>query len=61
MGIPRFFRWLVERYPLVLQDCSPLVMPEVDNLYLDLNGVIHVSAHAGTLGALVPHLESALP
>lgn len=61
MGIPRFFRWLVERYPQILQDSSPLVLPDLDNLYLDLNGVIHVSAHSGSLGALVPHLEPALP
>jgi 5'-3' exoribonuclease 1 len=45
MGVPKFFRWMSERYPL----CSELIgknrMPEFDNLYLDMNGIIHNCSH----------------
>lgn len=44
MGVPKFFRWLVERYPLVLEDVDPrgcAPTSPFDNLYLDLNGVLH--------------------
>ncbi|KAI8612972.1 XRN 5'-3' exonuclease N-terminus-domain-containing protein [Chytriomyces sp. MP71] len=45
MGIPKFFRWISERYPL----CSNLItenrIPEFDNLYLDMNGIIHPCSH----------------
>ncbi|KAJ3023129.1 UNVERIFIED_CONTAM: hypothetical protein HDU68_008771 [Siphonaria sp. JEL0065] len=45
MGIPKFFRWISERYPL----CSHLVqenkIPVFDNLYLDMNGIIHPCSH----------------
>jgi len=57
MGIPKFYRWLSERYPQISQDASNA--PEVDNFYLDMNGIIHVSAHSNSLGHLIPHLNSA--
>lgn len=61
MGIPKFYRWLSERYPLINQDHSDNSMPEIDNLYLDMNGIIHMSSHANSLGHLIPHISSALP
>lgn len=46
MGVPKFYRWLSERYPLINQaiDESTL-LPGCDNLYLDLNGSIHNATH----------------
>jgi 5'-3' exonuclease/20S proteasome alpha/beta subunit len=72
MGVPKFFRWLSERYPKInqrigripesatilehygqlpatqvlpddLSTCS--IFPEIDRLYIDMNGVIHGCSH----------------
>ena len=49
MGVPKFFRWLAERYPLLQQEIAGNQIPGIDNLYLDMNGVIHNCSHgAGT-------------
>jgi len=65
MGIPKFYRWISERYPCLSQviaqqqvlcvmcrfhSClSPLFaaaqIPDFDNLYLDMNGIIHTCTH----------------
>lgn len=55
MGVPTFFRWLVDRYPNVVvparspiqeQTCSTSDAGlEFDNLYLDMNGIIHPCFH----------------
>lgn len=49
MGIPKFFRWLSERYPLINQTINhENVGPVFDNLYLDMNGIIHNCTHANS-------------
>lgn len=50
MGVPRFYRWISERYPKINSIISELsLMPEFDNLYLDMNGIIHACSH-GSVG-----------
>ena len=46
MGVPKFYRWLSERYPLINQKVTATSRAECDNLYLDMNGIIHNSAHS---------------
>ena len=45
MGIPKFYRWISERYPLINQVVKGSLRPEFDNLYLDMNGIIHMCSH----------------
>ncbi|EPQ31496.1 uncharacterized protein PFL1_00831 [Pseudozyma flocculosa PF-1] len=45
MGIPKFFRFMSERYPLISQLIEDNKIPEFDNLYLDMNGIIHNCSH----------------
>lgn len=46
MGVPKFYRWLSERYPLINQMISgAVILPEIDNFYLDMNGIIHACTH----------------
>ncbi|XP_077287870.1 5'-3' exoribonuclease pacman [Arctopsyche grandis] len=46
MGVPKFFRFISERYP-----CISELLPkdahncEFDNLYLDMNGIVHMCSH----------------
>ncbi|KAK9468255.1 alkaline phosphatase [Lipomyces arxii] len=48
MGIPKFFRWISERYPLISQLIEGNKIPEFDNLYLDMNGILHNCTHKDT-------------
>ncbi|KAF8820042.1 hypothetical protein IE077_003648 [Cardiosporidium cionae] len=58
MGVPSFYRWLCQRYPLIVKDANdqdeegeagtypPIPKgEELDNLYLDMNGIIHPCTH----------------
>ncbi|WFC96839.1 exonuclease II Exo2 [Malassezia brasiliensis] len=45
MGVPKYFKWLSERYPLIMQLVEENRIPEFDNLYLDMNGIIHNCSH----------------
>ncbi|KAL0215456.1 hypothetical protein P9112_007640 [Eukaryota sp. TZLM1-RC] len=55
MGVPKFFRFICERYPLILTPVSLDEGAEFDNLFLDFNGVIHSCTHPGD--ELVPLSE----
>ena len=48
MGIARFYRWLSERYPLINEEIDVDAVPEFDNMYLDMNGIIHNCSHGNT-------------
>lgn len=61
MGVPKFWRWLTERYPMINIDVDDHSLPEIDNLYLDLNGLVHMSTHSNSLSGLIPHLAPAPP
>ena len=46
MGIPKFFKWLTRRYPMILQNMQKEEeCPPSDNLYMDLNGIVHNAIH----------------
>lgn len=45
MGVPKFYRWMSERYPVCSQIVGETRIPQFDNLYLDMNGIIHNCSH----------------
>ncbi|KAL1116455.1 hypothetical protein AAG570_004928 [Ranatra chinensis] len=45
MGVPKFFRYVSERYPCLSEVIKEHQIPEFDNLYLDMNGIFHVCSH----------------
>lgn len=49
MGVPKFFRFMSERYPCLCELVRENQIPEFDNLYLDMNGIIHNCSHPNDL------------
>lgn len=41
MGVHYFYTWVTSRYPLIRKPLARKSLPQVDHLYLDINGVIH--------------------
>lgn len=51
MGVPKFFRWCAERYPNITRNLGNNA-PPIDNLYLDVNGIIHNCTHPNDFDVL---------
>ncbi|EDO17798.1 hypothetical protein Kpol_541p40 [Vanderwaltozyma polyspora DSM 70294] len=49
MGIPKFFRYISERWPTILQLIENDQIPEFDNLYLDMNSIFHNCTHGNDI------------
>ncbi|XP_076684631.1 5'-3' exoribonuclease pacman isoform X2 [Andrena cerasifolii] len=45
MGVPKFFRHISERYPCTIETLKEYQIPDIDNLYLDTNGILHICSH----------------
>eukprot|EP00760_Papus_ankaliazontas_P017216 PhM_4_TR17072/c1_g1_i1/m.87210/K12618/XRN1, SEP1, KEM1; 5'-3' exoribonuclease 1 len=56
MGIPKFFRWCAERYPTIITPFTDTT-PPVDNLYIDMNGIIHVCARSNATDVASRHMS----
>ena len=53
MGVPGFYRWLIQRYPLVRQSLKNPSRPRINNLYIDMNGIFYHALEATRLKVTV--------
>ena len=65
LGIPKMFRWLTDQYPTINKSLSTGLGPQssprqVDNFYLDMNGIIHPCTHNNEKSSVVILDETAM-
>lgn len=61
-GIPKMFRWLTDQYPNINRRINEGLSSkiQVDNLYLDMNGIIHPCTHGNAEGVVIVLDETAM-
>jgi hypothetical protein len=61
-GIPKMFRWLTDQYPNINRQINEGLSSkiQVDNLYLDMNGIIHPCTHGNAEGVVIVLDETAM-